>query len=443
LHLQLQQEIDAAFATGVRKAADVANMRLLRGVYYETLRFHPVSQGMPYRAAEDFEFNGWRVEKGQLVVLSQLPMLFAEQPFRDPNRFEPARCMEPRNEHRKLGAFNPFGLDHRTCAAMGLVELMAMTMVATLLYELDLEMVPADYRLRKVVKPLPAPDRNFRMRARPRQRAAGLAPPKPVSEEVSLAHFPGADAPEVTALLHGARRETFAPGAVIITQGAAADAFYLLESGKVEVVQTDPSGQEERLSVLVAGNYFGEMGLLNNRPRAATVRVLAKGPATAPVLRAEAFRRIIAESDMVSDEIARVMRKRSTANQVHQIMREVSLEKLAQGLPGFTVARFMPAQAIVREGEAADFFYLIHRGEALVTHPVDGRAQAIATLEAGDYFGEVGLIHNVPRTATVLAGEAGVVTLRCDRRTFHSMMSEFGDLATALSKLLDAVRFSP
>jgi hypothetical protein len=64
---------------------------------------------------------------------------------------------------------------------------MAMTMVATLFHELAPEMALADYRLRKVVKPLPAPDRNFRMCARPRQRAAGLAQPKPVSEEVSLA----------------------------------------------------------------------------------------------------------------------------------------------------------------------------------------------------------------------------------------------------------------
>jgi len=100
------------------------------------------------------------------------------------------------------------------------------------------------------------------------------------------------------------------------------------------------------------------------------------------------------------------------------------------------MARFEAAQAIVREGEAADFFYVIHSGEALVTQSIEGRAQVIAQLGAGDYFGEVGLLHDVPRTATVLAGETGVVTIRCDRGNFHSMVNEFGDLAMALSIFL-------
>ena len=131
LQAQLVAEIDAAFARGLRDASDIHEMRLLRAVFHETLRFHPVSQGMPYVAKETFQFNGNRVEKGEMVVLSQLPMLFDDEAFKDPTRFDPSRCLEPRNEHRKGGAFNPFGMHHRTCAAMGLVEMMAITMVAT------------------------------------------------------------------------------------------------------------------------------------------------------------------------------------------------------------------------------------------------------------------------------------------------------------------------
>jgi cytochrome P450 len=109
LQARLVEEVDAAFATGVNNASDLQEMRLLRAVYHETLRFHPVSQGMPYVAKESFEFSGKRVEKGDMVVLSQLPMLFDEGAFPEPARFDPARCQEPRNEHRKGGAFNPFG----------------------------------------------------------------------------------------------------------------------------------------------------------------------------------------------------------------------------------------------------------------------------------------------------------------------------------------------
>ncbi|HEV3408904.1 MAG TPA: cytochrome P450, partial [Chthoniobacterales bacterium] len=86
LHAQLLEEVDAAFSRGINDAADLRALRLLRGVYYETLRFHPVSQGMPYVAKETFRFNGNEVEEGDMVVLSQLPMLFDEKVFKEPER---------------------------------------------------------------------------------------------------------------------------------------------------------------------------------------------------------------------------------------------------------------------------------------------------------------------------------------------------------------------
>ena len=55
--------------------------------------------------------------------------------------------LSPRNEHRGGSGFHPFGIAHRTCTAMGLVELMAVCMVATILYEKNIEAVPSDYQL--------------------------------------------------------------------------------------------------------------------------------------------------------------------------------------------------------------------------------------------------------------------------------------------------------
>ena len=441
---RITEEVDRAFARGLRDAADVGRMQLLRAFYHETLRFHPVSQGMPYVAREDFEFAGRRVAKGDLVVLSQLPMLFSPQPFTDPERFDPARCLEPRSEHRKLGAFNPFGMHHRTCAAMGLVELMALTMVATLVHELDLEMFPAAYQLGITVKPLPAPNAQFRMRVRRRPQKAGQPTPKPsVSEEVCLAAFPGVDKAEVVAALQEGRYLTFPPGTTIIRQGDQADAFYLVTEGMVEVLRQQADGSPVRLATLAPGDYFGEIGLLTNSPRNATVRVVPERAATVLALSADAFRRVVAESDMVSREIARVVRKRATGDQLRKAVDSMDEAMLARKLAGFVRQSYAAGQVIIRQGDPADRFFFLYRGKVTVSRRgEDSVERMVNILLPGQYFGETGMLHHATRNATVtVADEAPVVVFSCDRQTFDVLVHEAGgpegDLAQAL-----AARFS-
>jgi CRP-like cAMP-binding protein len=55
--------------------------------------------------------------------------------------------------------------------------------------------------------------------------------------------------------------------------------------------------------------------------------------------------------------------------------------------------------ALVREGESGDEFFVIMMGQATVTR----RDQELATLEPGDYFGELALFDPAPRNATVTA----------------------------------------
>jgi len=59
---------------------------------------------------------------------------------------------------------------------------------------------------------------------------------------------------------------------VFVREGDPADALYIIERGSFEVTVKTPRG-ETRLGLLEAGEVFGEMGLLRNAPRAATVRV--------------------------------------------------------------------------------------------------------------------------------------------------------------------------
>ena len=113
---------------------------------------------------------------------------------------------------------------------------------------------------------------------------------------------------------------------------------------------------------------------------------------------------------------------RSSATQ-HELAR---VELLA-GLPGETMMKLAkrmereevaPGTAIVREGDPGDRFYVLFAGMLSVSNTAMGRRDV---LRPGDYFGEVALAMDVPRTATVTAITPAVVA-SCDRATFDEFL---------------------
>lgn len=77
-----------------------------------------------------------------------------------------------------------------------------------------------------------------------------------------------------------------------------------------------------------------------------------------------------------------------------------------------------PGTAIVREGEPGDRFYVVFAGMLSVANSAMGGR---GVLRPGDYFGEVALAMDVPRTATVTAITPAVVA-SCDRETFDELL---------------------
>jgi CRP-like cAMP-binding protein len=88
-----------------------------------------------------------------------------------------------------------------------------------------------------------------------------------------------------------------APGETIVRRGDAATAFYLLVDGGVDVVVDHASGEALRLARLRAPDCFGEIAMLDHRPRTATVRVTDDGPARLITLDREAFDALVEDAD--------------------------------------------------------------------------------------------------------------------------------------------------
>lgn len=94
--------------------------------------------------------------------------------------------------------------------------------------------------------------------------------------------------------------------------------------------------------------------------------------------------------------------------------------------------------AIVREGEPGDRLYIVKSGEADVLAHGDGTHDvAVATLGKMDYFGEIALLRDVPRTATVRArGQVELYSL--SRADFHALLQRSEELQTSMTGTSDA-----
>ena len=101
--------------------------------------------------------------------------------------------------------------------------------------------------------------------------------------------------------------ETFPEGRTIIHQGDAGDKFYLIARGKVEIFRESPAGHDS-VTVLGDGDYFGEIALLENTPRTASVRSLATS--VCPVLHRGPFLELMDRFPVMRQQIRRVAENR-------------------------------------------------------------------------------------------------------------------------------------
>lgn len=84
--------------------------------------------------------------------------------------------------------------------------------------------------------------------------------------------FAGMSPEGLKQLSEQAKVSEIASGQIIFQQGEPGRSFFLIESGSVEVFQTESDGTEHPLAVLPQGDFFGEMSILECAPRTASIR---------------------------------------------------------------------------------------------------------------------------------------------------------------------------
>jgi CRP-like cAMP-binding protein len=129
--------------------------------------------------------------------------------------------------------------------------------------------------------------------------------------EEELAHaLPQLTSEQVAQVSSKFTRETYAPGEVIISQGAVPDRFYIVIRGQAEVRHEGTSGQTDTVDQRRPGEYFGETGLLQNRPRTATVNAPEDGEVEVLAMERDDFQAMIGDSKATEMHVAQEMIQR-------------------------------------------------------------------------------------------------------------------------------------
>ncbi|MDZ7770407.1 MAG: cyclic nucleotide-binding domain-containing protein [Woeseiaceae bacterium] len=183
------------------------------------------------------------------------------------------------------------------------------------------------------------------------------------------------------------------PGDVIFRKNDYTNSFLSIVEGAVDI-ETD-SGTFIRLE---AGQFFGEMSLLSGRRRAATVRaasacVLLESPRREIVRLMNTYEPVRGEIDR--HFIMRTLRAGLTPNAPAEELQEVAATT--------ELRRYKAGEMLFREGDDADGLHLIRAGSVSVSRRIGARDIVTSYVAAGNFVGEMGLITEATRSATVAA----------------------------------------
>jgi CRP-like cAMP-binding protein len=263
--------------------------------------------------------------------------------------------------------------------------------------------------LRSVVRRIRAIVRRirFRLETRWRVEAAELIDALPIFDDVPV---------DILDELAGrVRLRSFAQNQPVFRQADRPTAFYVVRRGVLEVVEEDPdTGKDRQIRTLGRGESFGELGLVTNAPRAATVRAVGE---------AEVFEVDEGTFDRLLADMIRVPEFEPTLQQLAELRDQpcfahLGTEQLVELLDRGEWLTVPPGQALVVEGEEGASFYAVSSGR----FDVVAGGELKQTVGPGSYFGEIALLLDVPRTASVIARTPARV-FRLDRDGFDRLLA--------------------
>lgn len=233
--------------------------------------------------------------------------------------------------------------------------------------------------------------------------------------------FSALTAADLDLIVDAMEEACFAAGESIITEGQDGDHLFVIEEGN-PVCKKLIDGVQKVVKTCEPGDVFGELALLYNCPRAASVET--KERCVCWRLDRVTFNNVVREAAT----------KRSM--QYDKFLKNVSLfesmdsYERSQIVDALRIETFSKDHDVVKQGQAGERFYIVEEGSlvAMKRFKEGEEPRKVFDYGPGEYFGELALLRNNPRAASVVvtSSEAKVVSL--DRKSFINLCGPLTDL---------------
>lgn len=228
-------------------------------------------------------------------------------------------------------------------------------------------------------------------------------------------------------LLNGSTVKKLSKDSYLIQQDDQDQNVYFIIKGTVDVKVREGTGRIRNIVTLNEETVLGELAILNQTKRSANV--IANEDITYLEMPADVFKSLL---ENMGEEYEKLKNKVelshfvSTAN----IFKDFPAEIMNFFVESGELILFPGGHNVVEEGEKDKTFFLLIKGRTEILK----QNQKVAELKQGDFFGEVALLSNVPRTATVKVLEDSLF-LCIDDKKFWNILSENIELAMYLENI--------
>lgn len=210
------------------------------------------------------------------------------------------------------------------------------------------------------------------------------------------------------------------PGQDVIVEGEQGDTLYIIDQGEYDCYK-QIAGKQTYLKTYHPGEFFGELALMYNAPRAASIKSKAAGKLFG--LDRATFNHIVQEA---------ATKKRKYFSEILskvEILAEIDPYEKEQLCDTLKEEEYTKGSYIVKQGDQGDRFYIIAEGKLTAEKKESPTAEPKKVFEyhEGDYFGEIALVKNTVRQASIKA-ETDCRVVYIERDAFKRLLGPMEEI---------------
>ena len=215
--------------------------------------------------------------------------------------------------------------------------------------------------------------------------------------------FPQFSEEDCEFLINNSEIRNINSGTAVCSEGEYGDTSFAIMKGVVEISIHAEGHDNLTLAMLEEGNIFGEMAALSGQPRNATVT--AKNDLTLLEIPSNTLKELMKKSPGFNSSIENLYSERAVQTHLRKVpfFSNLSPAALNQLEDRVKLLTYNQGDIIFSEGDTGDSLYIVRSGFVKVTKKQDNAQKIVAYISHGNYFGEMALIEDEERSATISA----------------------------------------